>query len=876
MTNSKKVIAILIAAFLSISMISSMVLMPNTFAHTPGWNIPTYSFIVVSPNPIGVGQTVNVNFWVNLPPPTASAQYGDRWNNMTVVVTYPDGTKQTLGPFTSDATGGTFTTFTPNTVGNYTFQMFFGGQTLTGSNPAPGSFPTNPNIGDYYQPSSSNVYSLTVQEEQIGYAQAASLPTSYWERPIYGENNAWYTIGGNWLGLAASTFATTGMYNATGNYNPYTTAPNSPHILWTKPEAFGGIIGGEFGGSETGNYYSTSQYEPKFAPIIMQGILYYTQYPGSSTYPAGWAAVDLHTGETIWTKNTTDLLRCGQIINMITPNQYGALAYLWSVPGSAGGFMASQTQYNMFDAMTGNYILSIVNATSMTLTTDAGGNLIGYYVNSTNPNAPTLNMWNSTRCINIGMGGFYYGGGSTPADNWMWRPPQGATIDFKNGIQWTKPLPTKDTAGSSLVYTSAAFGFPMTSYYLGISAVQSNRVLLTGTDAGGSFLYQPGWQEEAACDATTGALLWGPVNRTETPYSIVYTGGVWSGSDAYVELTESTLSVASYSLSTGEKLWGPTALPNASPFSSLGANAIVANGSIYVWLYGGDVYSYNIRTGTLNWQYHTPNGGYESPYGIEPLWTFTVGTIADGKLFVPEGHMYSPPLFHDAQQLALNLTDGSVVWSIDAFDVTSGPAISDGVMTTLNAYDNQIYAFGKGPTKLTVSAPGASMQKGGSLVISGTITDISAGTLQQAQAANFPNGVPCVSDASMKQWMEFVYMQQPCPTNATGVPITLSVLDANGNYRTIGTTVSDGSGFFSYQWTPDIEGKYTVVATFAGTESYYSSSAEAAFAVDAVASTPAPTTATTVQSPVEMYIIGTGIAVIIAVAIVGLLILRKK
>ncbi len=74
----------------------------------------------------------------------------------------------------------------------------------------------------------------------------------------------------------------------------------------------------------------------------------------------------------------------------------------------------------------------------------------------------------------------------------------------------------------------------------------------------------------------------------------------------------------------------------------------------------------------LNWQYHTPAGGYESPYGVEPLWTFTVGTVADGKLFVPEGHMYSPPLFHNAQQLALNTTDGSVVWSIDAFDVTSG------------------------------------------------------------------------------------------------------------------------------------------------------------------------------------------------------------
>ncbi len=538
--------------------------------------------------------------------------------------------------------------------------------------------------------------------------------------------------------------------------------------------------------------------------------------------------------------------------------------------------MGSQTTYNMWDAMTGSYILSIVNATSMTITTDAGGNLIGYYVNSSNPFAPTINMWNSTRCINIGTPGGYYGGGASPADNWMWRPPLNVQIDFSNGIQWTKPLPTNDTSGKSLVYMANMFGATFPSYYLSISAVQSNRILLTGTDAGGSFLYQPGWQEEAGLDATTGAVLWGPTNRTQVPYSIVYTGGVWSGSDAYVELTESTLSVSGYSLSTGQKLWGPTALPGASPFSSLGANSIVANGSIYIWLYGGDVYSYNIRSGALNWQYHTPSGGLESPYGVEPLWTFTVGTIADGKLFVPEGHMYSPPLFHQAQQLALNITDGSVVWSIDAFDVTSGPAISDGVMTTLNAYDNQIYAYGKGPTKLTVSAPGASIQNGRSLVISGTISDISAGAKQQAVAANFPNGLPCVSDASMKHWMEFVYMQQARPTNATGVPISIDVIDTNGNFRNIGTTISDSNGFFSYQWTPDIGGMYTVVATFAGSESYYPSSSQAAFAVDTVSSTPAPTTGATAQSPLELYIIGAAIAVIIAVAIVGALILRKR
>ena len=84
-----------------------------TIAHSPPVNIPTFSFCSVSPNPIGVGQSVNVNFWVGQPPPTASGQFGDRWANLTVIVTKPDGNKETLGPFTSDATGGSHTTYTP-------------------------------------------------------------------------------------------------------------------------------------------------------------------------------------------------------------------------------------------------------------------------------------------------------------------------------------------------------------------------------------------------------------------------------------------------------------------------------------------------------------------------------------------------------------------------------------------------------------------------------------------------------------------------------------------------------------------------------------------------------------------------------------------
>ena len=150
-------------------------------------------------------------------------------------------------------------------------------------------------------------------------------------------------------------------------------------------------------------------------------------------------------------------------------------------------------------------------------------------------------------------------------------------------------------------------------------------------------------------------------------------------------------------------------------------------------------------------------------------------------LFVPEGHQYSPPLFNGASQLAINCTNGKLVWSILAFDVTSAPAISDGVMTTLNAYDNQIYAYGQGPSKTTVSAPQVGVTTTTPITMTGSVTDISAGASQQAVAANFPNGLPCVSDASMTQFMESVYMQQPEPHNVTGVPVTFSVIDANGN-----------------------------------------------------------------------------------------------
>jgi hypothetical protein len=206
-------------------------------------------------------------------------------------------------------------------------------------------------------------------------------------------------------------------------------------------------------------------------------------------------------------------------------------------------------------------------------------------------------------------------------------------------------------------------------------------------------------------------------------------------------------------------------------------------------------------------------------------------------------------------------------------------AVANGELVGYNGYDNQIYAFGMGPSKTTVTAPDIGVTTATPITISGTVTDISAGSQQNVVAANFPNGLPCVSDASMTQWMEYVYEQQPMPTNVTGVPVTISVTDSNGNHYDIGTVITNPSGFYSLTWTPTISGNFTVTATFEGTQSYYGSSADTAFCASAAsaATTPAPVTQNfATVSDLMMYMVGGVIAIIIAIAVVGLLILRKK
>jgi hypothetical protein len=207
------------------------------------------------------------------------------------------------------------------------------------------------------------------------------------------------------------------------------------------------------------------------------------------------------------------------------------------------------------------------------------------------------------------------------------------------------------------------------------------------------------------------------------------------------------------------------------------------------------------------------------------------------------------------------------------------PVIGDSIIAGLDTYDLQIYAMGKGPSKTTITASPSIVAANGGVMISGYVTDISPGTDDTAIKLRFPNGVPVVNDASQSQWMMYVYKQFERPTNVTGVPVEISVIDANGNYRTIGTATADTNGFFSFAWVPDIAGMYTVYATFAGSNAYYGSSAQAAFSVGIGATgSPGPTGTTAPGSYADQILLPGIIAIIVVIIIVGavLAILMRK
>ena len=177
--------------------------MPVANAHTPPWKIPTYAYITVMPDPVGVNQLVTVFVWVDKVWPSASAigtTYNDiRPHDYKVTITGPDNkTEVKKFPIVWDPTSSQFFLWYPKMVGTYTFKFDFPEQVYTWSG-------TSQN--DTFLASTAST-TLTVQAEPLPAAiDSYPLPNEYWTRPIQGENSYWWKISSNWLGTGSPGIA---------------------------------------------------------------------------------------------------------------------------------------------------------------------------------------------------------------------------------------------------------------------------------------------------------------------------------------------------------------------------------------------------------------------------------------------------------------------------------------------------------------------------------------------------------------------------------------------------------------------------------------------------------------------------------------------
>jgi len=829
-------------------------------------HIYSYLFIDASPNPVGVGQTIYLSAIFARPVPTSSALNGDMYLGITIKVTDPNGVVTTLGPHDGGMIGGWATTFTPTVAGTYTAQAFYPGQVLNGTNPynsIPGGYHAELR-GSTMDPSNSTVVPFVVQTDPVTAKYITpGLPTQYWTRPVNALNWNWgASTASNWLGLDATGFCVSGKYDASGCYQPYGIGPNTAHILWSKGTREGGQPGGPISSDPTTAFSTTSVVINMYdGAIIMNGIMYYTLHYGYSGTVYGWEALDLKTGNLVWDKDAgisgLESLKCGQIFNFHSAQQYGSVAMLYTTGNSDPSQSTWGTVQRVYDAWTGNFMMNLTNARNLAMITDnkptvantgaytqfdQQGGLLGWFIEN-----GALKRWNSTYLYSTvnaqGVGSTSF---SVSTKNWT------------NGIDQVITLPGDNSLNTTLQ----------------VAAV-TNEVILLRFCPG--FYYQGnnlGWQVTMGVDAVTGRILWGPLNQSLAFQETSEIGAARDG--VYTIMDKDTSRIWGYSLTTGQQLWGPVnTLFNAN--TVLDCYEDMAYGKVFQWDMGGIVQAYDQNTGARLWNWTRGTSGYDDPHGVYELFGYRAHSIADGKLFLQEGVMYTPPL-HPARRDVINCTDGTLVWDILSYEARSGSPVADGVLVSWDSYTAKIFAYGQGPTQTTVSAPDAGVPFGSAVTIKGSVMDISAGVKQEGVIENFPAGVPAVSDASISQWMEYVYKQQTKPTNTTGVTVVIDVLDANNNYRNIGTVTTDANGFFTLAWTPDISGAYKVFATFPGSQGYYASSAVSSFAVDAAPEhTAAPTQAP--ASLADQYLLPATGGIIVAIILVGAvlaLLLRKR
>jgi outer membrane protein assembly factor BamB len=825
----------------------------------------TFAFIGAMPNPVGVGQEVLLH--VGITHQLASAVYG--WEGLTITVERPDGHTETLGPFRTDATGGTGTIYVPNMAGNYTLQTHFPEQL----NPA---FTGRLGIpeGTKMLASDSDKLTLVVQEEPIAYYPGNALPTEYWTRPIDAQLREWNVVGGNWLATPDNMFAAGNEY-----------APDTVHILWTTLLTSGGTVGGALDNAEgltDHSYEMGDAYEGKWGrnnALILGGRVYYEKYAQSDPYKET-VCVDLHTGETLWSRTLLNNLRLsrGQLMYWDTYDYHGVYDYLWASGDSEtrdllGLDRSAGSIWCAFDPFTGDYVATLTNMPSGTFTYGPKGEMLIY---SFDYNNGYMTLWNSSNIPDI------YSSREYASMGWGQWKLMGRIIDATgpvsitlggqpyvapttplglNGYQWNKTMPTELPGSVSEVrYGDRAVGQDITLD----SVTTWGFSLKPGQE--GQLLFKKTWTAPSEWET-------GGVSVSATARSLV------EGDMVSVLWVKETRMLYGFSLETGDFLWA-----SAEPEDYLniyGKDTKIAYGKVFSTGVSGIVYCYDAQTGELLWKYYASDPYTEILWANQ--WWMAIQFIADGKLYLGhEEHSPIDPRPRGAPYICLNATTGEEIFRSEGLfrqNHWGGSSIlGDSIIATMDSYDQRVYGIGKGPSATTVSAPDDTQPLGIPVLVKGTVTDVSPGTEEYALTARFPNGVPAVSDANMSDWMLYVYKQFERPASVMGVEVIVSVVDPNNNVYEVGRTTSDSSGAYGLAFDPEVPGKYTIIASFDGSGAYYGSFAETFINVEeAPAGTPEPTP--TSVSAADLYLVPGIVGIIVAIIVVGailMLMLRKR
>jgi hypothetical protein len=678
-------------------------------------------------------------------------------------------------------------------------------------------------------------------------------------------------------------------------------APETAHILWTKPLTSGGLVGGALNGYQASEedvtnvgYETGDAYEGKWgsalgtgAPIIMGGKIYYEKYAANDKYKET-VCVDLHTGEQLWSKTLLPNLNPtrGQLLFWHTYDNQGVYDYLWVAVG--GGFDFATFTFlpanlTAFDPWTGDQVYTLYGMPSGTFDYGPNGELLYYTVDQVRG---YMLMWNSTNIPAL------YAGTDYASMAWgQWQPmgktvnatgPIGVTIGAGfggfppgvpyrpyhlptglNGYQWNVTIPTGLPGSVQAVFTGdKVVGALINQTHViawGLNLNESNGAI-------GRLLYKETWAAPSDWLAGNQTIGFGAISNID---------GVFT-----VNAKESRYRYG-FSTITGKYLWTisePIAMLGHLTGGPPGENGYIVYGKLICGTMSGVIQAYDVTNGKLVWKYNAVD-----PY-MQVLWSnnFPMGHLiaADGKIYIANlEHSANQPRPRGGPLICLNVSNGAEIFRADGMfrsTVWGGrAAIGDSIIATMDTYDQRVYAIGKGPSATTVSAGPKTTVEGSSVIVEGMVTDISPGTNSAGLTMRFPNGVPAVADENQSDWMLYVYKQFARPADVKGVEVVISVLDPNNNCYEVGRATSDANGFYHYAFTPPVPGEYTVYATFAGSKAYYGSQAETAITVDsAPAATPAPTP--TPAPMTDTYVTSFGIAMIIIIIIgFALLLLRK-